>query len=189
VRPLVVVAGVVLTALAGSAGALEVLQLDVRHEGQRFYMTAVAEIDAPRDVAFAILTDYEHLELLDSKVLASRVLERPAPNVALVWMRVRGCVAFICKELEQIERVEENAPGEIIVRVLPERSDVKLENARWELAPTEHGTRLSYTLEMEPGSWVPIFGRGSVERQLRTSYRNALTAIEQLARNRAGASP
>jgi len=173
--------------LVVSAQAVEVSQLDVHHEGQRFYMTAVADIDVPHEVAFSILTDYEHLELLDPKVLDSRVLERPSPNVALVWMRVRGCVAFICKELEQVERVEENSPGEIVVTVLPERSDVKLENARWQLAPTEHGTRLSYTLEMEPGSWVPVFGRGSVERQLRASFRNALNAIEQLAEARAEA--
>lgn len=170
------------------AASLEVEQLDVRHEGQRFFMTAVAEIGVPPEVAFAILTDYEHLAQLDPKVLASRLIERPEPNVALVWMRVRGCVAFVCRELEQVEKVEERAPQEIIVTVLPERSDVKLENARWLLEPTEGGTRLTYTLEMEPGSWVPIFGRGSVERQLRASYGNALSAIERLAQSQV-ASP
>ena len=174
--------------LAAPAHGLEISQLDVRHEGQRFFMTAVAEISVPRDVAFAILTDYEHLNLLDPKVLESRLVDRPSPNVALVWMRVRGCVAFMCKELEQVERVEENAPGEIVVSVLPDRSDVKVENAHWLLEPTEGGTRLSYTLEMEPGTWVPIFGRGSIERQLRASYKGALTAIEGLAASRV-ASP
>src|SRR5262245_49725711 len=170
--------------MAALAHGLEVSQLDVRHEGQRFFMTAVAEVAVPQDVAFAILTDYEHLDQLDPKVLESRLIERPSPNVALVWMRVRGCVAFMCKELEQVERVEENAPGEIIVAVLPERSDVKVETARWQLEPTENGTRLTYTLEMEPGTWVPVIGRPSVERQLRASYKNALAAVERIAQSR-----
>jgi hypothetical protein len=185
VRSPLVAACVVAVGLASPAGALEVKQLDVRHEGQRFYMTAVAEIAVANDVAFAILTDYEHLNLLDSKVLESRLLERPSPKVAVVWLRVRVCVAFVCRDLEQVERVEEHAPEEIIITVLPDRSDVKFERARWQLAPTDGGTRLSYNLEMEPGSWVPFFGRGSVERQLRTSLTGALKSVERLAQTRA----
>jgi hypothetical protein len=180
----------VLVALGAAAGveALEVLQLDVARDGERYTMHAVAEIAIPPDVAFAILTDYEHLDLLDPKVLESRLIERPEPNVALVWLRVRACVAFVCKVMEQVERVEEHPPDEIVVTLLPERSDVKLQNARWEIEPVENGTQLTYTLELEPGDWVPAFARGSVQRQLRSSFRGALLALEQIGAPRV-ASP
>jgi hypothetical protein len=180
-RPLAVVFFFV---AAAGADALEVQQLEITRTGDVYRMEAVAEIPIPREVAFAILTDYEHLDELDPKVLESRLLERPEPNVALVWLRVRGCVAFICKVMEQVERVEERPPDEILVELLPDRSDMKLESAHWRLEPTEEGTRLSYTLELEPGDWVPAFARGAVERQLRSSFRGALLAVERLGVNR-----
>ena len=179
---------IVLLVAAIGADALEIRQLEVTRTGEIYRMEAVAEIPIPREVAFAILTDYEHLDQLDPKVLESRLLERPEPNVAIVWLRVRGCVAFICKVMEQVERVEERPPDEIVVTLLPERSDLELENARWRLESLEEGTRLSYTLEIDPGSWVPAFARGSVERQLRASFRAALLAIERLGETRV-ASP
>ena len=178
---------VLLVAVVGAAGtvaALEVQQLDVTRDGDRFTMQAVAEVAIPPDVAFAILTDYDHLDQLDPKVLESRLLERPGPNVALVWLRVRGCVAFICKVMEQVERVDEHPPDEIVVTLLPERSDVKLQNARWGIEATEDGARLTYMLELEPGDWVPAFARGSVSRQLKTSFRGAMLAIEKIGTTR-----
>jgi hypothetical protein len=164
------------------AAALEIERLDVSYADGRYRMEAVAEVGASPQTVFAILTDYDRLDLLDSKVLESRLLERPAPNVALVWMRVRGCIAFvICRELKQVDRVEERAPTEILVTLVPERSDLELENARWQIESSAEGAKLRYVLEMEPGSWVPFFGRSSVERQLRAGFRNALAAIERLA--------
>ena len=176
----------VLAAAVWAAGveALEIAQLDVTRDRAHYTMHAVAEIAIPPDVAFAILTDYEHLELLDPKVLESRLLERLEPNVALVWLRVRGCVMFVCRVMEQVERVEEHPPGEIVVTLLPERSDVKLQNARWGIESVEEGTQLTYTLEFEPGDWVPAIARGSVERQLRSSFRGALLAIEKIGATR-----
>jgi hypothetical protein len=185
-----IAAGFAIVALfaAAGAGALEIRKLDVERAGEIYRMEAVAEIPIPREVAFAILTDYENLDQLDPKVLESRVLERPAANVAIVWLRVRGCVAFVCKVMEQVERVEERPPDEIVVTLLPERSDLDLENARWRLEALEAGTRLSYTLEIDPGSWVPAFARGSVKRQLRASFRGAMLAVERLGETRV-ASP
>jgi hypothetical protein len=151
-------------------------------------MNAVADVAIPPDVAFTILTDYEHLDLLDPKVLESRLIERPEPNVALVWLRVRGCVAFVCKVMEQVERVDEHPPDEIVVTMIPERSDVKLQNARWKIDPTGDGSRLTYTLELVPGNWVPAFARGSVARQLQSSFRGAMLAIEKIGSTRV-ASP
>src|SRR6185436_6143985 len=118
-RVAVVVA--VLAATVGAAGveALDIAQLDVTRDGAHFTMHAVAQLAIPPDVAFAILTDYEHLDLLDPKVLESRLIERAEPNVALVWLRVRGCVLFVCRVMEQVERVEEHPPGEIVVTLLP----------------------------------------------------------------------
>jgi hypothetical protein len=184
VRTLPAVAFVVVLVAAASAHALDVRQLEVTRVKQRYHVEAVSEITVPPEVAFAILTDYGSLGELDSKVIESRLLERPEPNVALVWMRVRACVTFVCRELEQVERVEEHPNDEIRIEVLPERSDVKVDNAHWRFEATENGTLLSYTLDIEPGGWVPVFGRGFVERQLRSSYRDALAAVERLGRAR-----
>ena len=184
VHTIVALAFVSAIALAASVNALDVRQLDVTRVKQRYHVEAVSEIAVPPEVAFAILTDYESLSELDPKVIESRLLERPEPNVALVWMRVSACVAFVCRELEQVERVEEHPNDEIRTEVLPERSDIKVDNAYWHIEPTENGTLLTYTLDVEPGGWIPVFGRGAVVRQLRSSYTNALTAIERLGQAR-----
>jgi hypothetical protein len=177
----------VLSALACGrvAGALEIERLDVSYADGHYRVDAVASVAVPRETVFAILTDYEHLDRLDAKVLASRLLERPEPDVAIVWMRVRGCVAFVCRELEQVERVEEHAPDEIRLSLIPERSDIAFETARWKLDAGDGVTTLHYELEMDPGSWVPFFGRGSVQRQLRSSFRSALAAVEEIGREAA----
>ena len=175
-------------AAATSASALEVRQLDVTRVKQRFHLEAVSEIAVPPDVAFEILTDYERLPRLNPQVLESRLLERPEPNVALVWMRLRACV-IVCKELEQVERVQENPPGEIVIEVLPERSDVKVDNAHWRIEPTENGTLLYYTLDIEPGALVSFFGSSSIKKQLRESYQAALTNVERLGQERMAGAP
>jgi Polyketide cyclase / dehydrase and lipid transport len=175
------IAGAIVAGMSASACALEVSQLDVSHEKSRFTVEAVAHVDVPIQTAYDILTDYGHLDLLDSQVLESRVLERPEPNVVVVWMRVRGCIVFVCRELEQVERIEEDAPNAISLAVLPERSDVKFETASWRLEATATGTKLYYSLQVEPGSWVPFFAHGSVERKLRASFLGALDAIEKIA--------
>ena len=79
------------------AYALEIERLDVSYASGRYRVDAVAQVDASPRAVFAVLTDYEHLDQLDPKVLGSRVLERPEPNVAVVWTRVRACVAFVCR--------------------------------------------------------------------------------------------
>lgn len=170
---------------AGGLQAAEISRLDVGYAAGRYRLEATAEVAVAPEVVYAILTDYANLHRLDPQVLESKLLERPGPGVALVWLRARGCVLFICRELEQVQRVDERSPQQLVVDVIPERSDIPYEHARWLFEPTETGTKLDYVLEIEPGSWVPFFGRGSVQRQLRASFRQALAAIETLAGERA----
>ena len=170
-------------AAATDASVLEVTKPVVTVVNGRFHLEAVSEIAVPPDVAFKILTDYERLPCLNRRVLESRLLERPEPNVALVWMRLRVC--GLCKKLEQVERVQENPPGEIVIEVLPERSDVKVDNAHWRIEPTESGTRLYYALDIEPaGALISFLGSGFIKKQLRESYEGALTNVERIGQGR-----
>jgi hypothetical protein len=65
---------------------------------------------------------------------------------------------------------------------MPEQSDFKRSSSEWVLEPEAGGTRMTYSLTMEPDFWVPpVIGPWYLKRTLQRGGGNAINRIERLA--------
>lgn len=185
-------AAVVLVASAASlpAFAAVIHSLDVTRDSGRYELVAETHLDAPAEEIFDVLTDYEdgRFGRISSVYKESDYLEPAEDGTPIVYTRMEGCLAFFCKSMRRVERLEADEPHSITTTTLPERSDFKYSRSQWTLEPADDGsTEVTYRLVMEPDFWVPpLIGPWLLERTLMKGGTRAITRIERLARGLPG---
>lgn len=176
----------VFAVLAGSARAVEFDRLEVTNEGRRYIVDGAVRLDAEPKHVYAVLTDYEHLNWITGAVLESRLLDRLNERSVYVFVRTEICFAFYCREVDQVQRIDEDPPWRVTSHAIPHRSDVAYGRAQWTIDPDGPGTRLTWHQEFEPGFWVPpVIGPGMVRAQLEKQGRRSVRGVELLAQRRA----
>ena len=168
---------------AGAAGAFEIEHSETRYANKRYQCDLNIKLDAPLDRVEAILRDYEQYPSLDTRILEARVIERPAPNVAMLETKLRVCMGWFCRNVSRVERVEESPHG-LAATADPSRSDVKFGETRLQLSPGEHGgTLVHYRTSITPGFWIPsVVGRRWMLRTLEDASGNLFMNVETKAR-------
>jgi hypothetical protein len=109
--------------------------LDVtRHRG-RYELVAHTYLDAPVGGVYAVLTDYgdNGYRRISGIYQESGYLGTDADGTPLVYTLVKGCVAFFCKEMRRVSRLEVEPPNFIRTTALPARSDFKYSRSEWRL--------------------------------------------------------
>ncbi len=179
-------AGLLLALLPASVvDAAEFESIDVRVEDDVYHVHAEAHIDAGMKAVRAVITDYDHMHWITGAVLESEVLERPAPGVAVVFVRTRACFSFFCKTIEQVQRVNAR-DANVIVFETQAGGDLKQGRTEWRLREIgERRTRLTWDMTMEPDFWVPwLIGPGLITSGLADEGRDMINGIEKLANER-----
>ncbi len=168
------------------AGAAEFLELEFTREGGgRYRLVSEIRIDAPADGVYDVLADYPGLPRLSSIFEEGRVLEPIEDGRGLVYLKVKGCVLFFCREVEMVEELLVDPPREMIVIIDPDRSDLDFGRAVWTVIPDGDGCRVLYELEMEPDFWIPpVIGPVVVEAMLHRRGLRAARRLEALASGR-----
>jgi hypothetical protein len=179
------------SALGASALAVAATidELDVdRHRGS-YSLEADAWLDATPESTYAVLTDFDDnaYARISRVYKESRYLD-PAPDgTPVVYTRMEGCLLWHCVVLERTELLETEEPYYIKSVALPEGSNFKHSMSEWVLEPEGDGTRMTYTLEMEPDFFVPpVIGPWYLKRTLSQGGLRAVNRIERLARERDG---
>jgi len=165
------------------ADAAEFLSLDFTREGGgRYRLVSEIRLDAPADGVFEVLSDYEGFPRLSSVFEEGRVLEPVENGRGLVYLRMKGCVLFFCRQVELVESLQVDPPREITAVIDPSRSDLDFGRATWTVIPEDNGCRVQYELEMDPDFWIPpLIGPLVVEAALRSRGLRAARRIEALA--------
>lgn len=172
--------------LALPARAVEFDRLVVTNEGPRYIVDGEVRLDAEPEHVYAVLTDYNHLDWITGAVLESRLLERLNERSVYVLVRTEICMAFYCREVDQVQRIDEEPPWRVTSYAIADRSDVAYGRAQWTIDPDGPGTRLTWHQEFEPDFWVPpVIGPGMVRAQLEKQGRRSIRGVELLARRRA----
>ncbi len=169
----------------GLAGAAEIKSIGVTKEQGRYIVTSLSVVQAPPEAVFEFLTDYDNFHKISSVFVESRFIERdPSGPGGLVYTLTRGCVAFLCKSIERVERLSGEYPHRVHASVLADRSSgARYGEASWQLTPVEGGTRIDYLLEMEPDFWIPpVLGPWAVKRSLKRGAEGAVERLEILSR-------
>jgi len=174
------ICGVLLLAAAARTASLEFI--DVGRDGPLYSLHAETRLEAPPEAIFDVLLDYERFGRISSVYKEYGYLEPLADGTPVVFTRMEGCLLFYCKSMTRVERLEADEPDHIRTVTLPEQSDFKHSISEWILEPDGTGTRMTYTLEMEPDFWVPpLIGPPLLKRTLKRGGGRAIERIELLA--------
>ncbi len=150
------------------------------HEGH-YLLRIDMLIDADTERVRQLLTDYAHLDRLSQSITRSELLENNAPQYR-VRVTTNGCVIFFCRELVQVQEVNELPNGYIIVTVLPEMSDFTYGKNVWRIRAQNKQTRVTYSSDLVPDFWIPpLFGTAIFKNQLLEESRQIIENLERLA--------
>jgi hypothetical protein len=178
--PIALALGILLVAVSGSTATIESINVD--HEGKIYSLHAETLLDASPEAIAAVLLDYERFGRISSVYKEYGYLDPLPDGTPVVFTRMEGCLLFYCKSMTRVERLEAASPGHIRTVTLPDRSDFKRSISEWTFKQEAAGTRMIYTLEMEPDFFVPpLIGPPILKRTLRRGGGDAIDRIERLA--------
>jgi hypothetical protein len=170
--------------LIGATAATATLDsIDIGRDGGVYSLYAETFLDASPASIASVLLDYERFGRISSVYKEYGYLDPLPDGTPVVFTRMEGCLLKVfCKSMTRVERLEVAEPGHIRTVTLPERSDFKRSISDWSLLPEADGTRLTYSLEMEPDFFVPpVVGPLMLKRTLRRGGGRAIERIERLA--------
>jgi hypothetical protein len=174
--------GALLIAAAAPTATLE--SIDVDHKDKIYRLHAETLLDASPEAIAAVLLDYERFGRISSVYKEYGYLDPLPDGTPVVFTRMEGCLLFYCKSMTRVERLEAASSAHIRTVTLPDRSDFKHSISEWMLVPEEAGTRMIYTLEMEPDFFVPpLIGPPILKRTLKRGGGDAIDRIERLAQD------
>ena len=175
-------------ALLGFAGLVpgpglagEVRHLEIGRRDGAYWVRFEAVVGLAPDRLFALLTDYDRLERLHPGIVAAERLSGQGGGQRVRTV-VEACVAIFCRQLERVEAVRHSDKRLIRADLVPEGSDFRAGNSRWELAAVGQGTRLRFRSRMVPDFWVPpVVGPWAIEQELGNHLRGLVRRLERLA--------
>lgn len=176
--------------ILGACGCapLSAYELDhcaVDRQAQRYRIDLRVRLAAAPADAYAAFADVHRLTRINPSVKQVRMIDGAAPGQQRVYTRVRVCVSFFCRELEQVQDMQHRAEGEggqIHARVIPALSDLRFGEAHWTLQGCGDMTCLSFLATLEPGFWIPpLIGPWLIQRKLREEATETSSGIERAA--------
>ncbi|ABM61170.1 SRPBCC family protein [Halorhodospira halophila] len=160
--------------IAPPIGAAEILERDFEVRRPDFELRVVARLDAPREAVWAVLTDYERLAELSPGLLESRIIANDEAREILVATVTEGCLLLFCRKVQRVEAMEEDPPGRIRARILPEHSDLRHGVTDWLLEDHGEATHVTVHARLRPDFWVPP---GIGPRQMQRTFMRDMTEL------------
>lgn len=162
------------------AGAGEVLDAQVVEEDGHYRVAISVRIDAPPEVVYQAITDFNNLAAINPSIVESRVLLSISPRKQRVETLVRVCILIFCKDIRQVQDVEQVDDSLITAVTLPGSSDFKSGTAQWRLTGRGGATALRFTQAFEPDFWVPaVIGPWLIEHTLVKEVTETAMYIER----------
>ena len=160
----------------------EVITAKVENFDNRYIMEIEVLITADTDKVKALLTDYDNLTLLNDAISESYTIYSLDNFTHRVFIRTEACISFFCKNITQIQDVEE-LPGNIIIAtVVPDKSDFDYAHARWKITPSGNKTKVNFSTDLKPSFWIPpLIGPLLIESKLRDEALSTIEGLERLA--------
>ena len=145
----------------------EILDSSIAVDDGQYRVAVTARIDAPPRVVYDTITDFPGLPEVTPAIIAAEVLQVLGPGRHRIETVTKACILIFCKQVKQVQDVEQQDAWRIEAVTLPGVSDFKSGLARWRLVPVAGGTELHFTQLFEPDFWVPaVIGPWMIERLL-----------------------
>ena len=140
------------------------------------------EVNASQADVYRMLTDYEHLPLLNDMVKESHIVTRTGSGESIRETRLKFCVLFFCNTIRIVERLLENGVNSIKASVIPERSDLQHgETMMFIHAENGNRARIEYGSTIQPKFWVPpLIGPWIIRKKMKSELGVMMQRIESL---------
>ncbi len=178
------IAAVATMVLAFSARTATLNSLEVTRNDGRYELHADTFLAAAPAEIYGVLLEYEDdkFQRISSVYKESRYLDPEPDGTPIVFTLMEGCVMFFCMQMERTERLEKKEFSFIRTQTIPERSNFRYSHSEWTFAPADGGTRMTYSMVMEPDFFVPpIVGPFILKRILRSGGARVISRIERIA--------
>ena len=86
------------------AGATEVGEVTVEYRKDRYHLFGQSVIEAPRELIFDVLTDFNNFHLMATGIAETKFLIENGERLG--YTRIDTCILFYCRDVEKVERVE-----------------------------------------------------------------------------------
>ena len=180
-RPLRLVALLVLLAVAPALA--EDVAVTVQHRDEVYEVRGRFVADAPLELAWHVLTDYEHIPGFVESLKRSEIAERDGPRVKLRQLASVG-VFPLRRSARVTLLVEESAPHRIRFQDLL-GEDFRHYSGSWELMGDSARTIVAYALDAKPRAAVPhLLGRSMMSHGARDLLRQVRAEMERRAKTR-----
>ncbi len=189
---------IVCISTVGSMQAAEMLKMEVKRKGKRFYLDSSLLVDVPKNTMYEVLTDYNNMHHFSRGIKQSQEVTPAADGTRRVFSHLQGCVAFLCRSVEKVELMETIENQRIVTLLLPELSkNVRWNKTEWDLLEVaierddksnigKTLTQIDYTMEFEPGFWVPpLLGAYIIKKSL---AKDGLEIVERMEKYAQGKS-
>jgi uncharacterized protein YndB with AHSA1/START domain len=161
----VIVALLLLVSSAGDAG--EILESSITLDAGVYAIRVEALIAAPPPTVLQFLTDYDQLTAINTTIKESRIVHTYSPTKHRVQTLIRACILFFCRNVRQLQDVEQHNERLLVATIIPAESDFRQGRVQWQLAESDGATRMSFTATLEPAFWVPpVIGPWLVKRRI-----------------------
>jgi carbon monoxide dehydrogenase subunit G len=145
-----------------------------------FYALAISvQIDAPIEVVYQSITDFDNLAAINPNIENSHLVGWTNAETQRVHSVIKVCILMFCKRIVQVQDV--TRPGEHVIEavIVPSVSDFRSGFARWQLRPQGESTLLSFSHRFEPDFWVPpVIGPWIIKRKLISEVAETAMYIE-----------
>lgn len=139
-------------------------------------------LDAPFKNVHHVITDYRHIYRINPSIVESEILPTKDKSTTRVRTLINDCVLFFCQDLLRVEDVHELGYNDIYSVIVPQLSNVRSGNTRWQIRPMGDKTRIIYDMTLEPGFFVPpVIGSYIVRNKLREQALISFNNIERIA--------
>lgn len=163
---------------ARAAGAGSQITVQTAHRSGVVRIDAHAWLDAPLELVWETLTDYEHLWQFVPGLLHSRVL-RKEDAVTLVEEHGEASLLFMTFPLDVVLASHEHPPYRIDVHAV--KGNLKRLDGSYRVIPSHDGRLLlKWSGEVEPDFWLPPFvAEGLVRSRIAAQFEGMVREIER----------
>ena len=180
--------GKVRAALAGLlllpllAAAAEIVESSVALDADVYAIDVLVRIEAPLEVVYRAITDYDHLTEINPSIVESYILDTQGKGKYRVYTRIKLCVLFFCKEFRQVQDIVEHGNALVKATILPESSDFESGSASWDLVVADGVTYMEFSAKVDPSFWVPpLIGTWLFEHEMTRQVMETARYIEKQA--------
>jgi len=159
-------------------------RVEITQDDGRYHVLANSFVNAPPSAVHTVLLNFDDDAYAEISEIykESAYLEPDGDGTPIVFTHVEGCLLLFCRSMRRVERLEVVTPRLIRTRVVPDRSDFRYAMSEWVLEPESGGTRVTYSMTVQPDFELPpLVGPLFLRRFLLRGGVDAIDRIEELA--------